>query len=128
MVDIQRTSGPANQLRGREPKPKYRLAAKGRNVLGMAAIWGPWQNPRTGQWEDTFAIITTDPNGKMSEIHNRQAIILEPREYAEWLAESERPPLHLLRILPDEDSLIDPLTAAPTEKPESPQQELFGDN
>jgi putative SOS response-associated peptidase YedK len=64
----------------------------------------------------------------MSEIHNRQAIILEPREYAEWLAESERPPLHLLRILPDEDSLIDPLTAAPTEKPESPQQELFGDN
>jgi putative SOS response-associated peptidase YedK len=25
-------------------------------------------------------------------IHDRQAIILEPREYAEWLNESERPP------------------------------------
>jgi putative SOS response-associated peptidase YedK len=117
MVDIQRTSGPANQLRGREPKPKYRLAAKGRNVLGMAAIWGPWQNPRTGQWEDTFAIITTDPNGKMSEIHNRQPVILEPREYVDWLEESKRPPVHLLRILPGED-----LTIAEVEAPKKPDK------
>src|ERR1700744_3693181 len=83
-----------------EPRPKYRLTAKGRTVLGMAGIWGPWQNPKTGLWEDTFAIITTDPNGKMSEIHNRQPVILEPKEYAERLEDSERPPVHLLRILP----------------------------
>jgi putative SOS response-associated peptidase YedK len=62
----------------------------------------------------------------MIEIHNRQAIIFEPREYAEWLNESERPPLHLLRILPDEDLVIDPLSPKPkAEKPESPQQGLF---
>jgi hypothetical protein len=72
----------------------------------MAGIWGPWQNPKTGQWEDTFAIITTDPNTKMAEIHNRQPVILEPREYAEWLEESERPPVHLLRVLPDEDMTV----------------------
>jgi putative SOS response-associated peptidase YedK len=48
----------------------------------MAGLWGPWKNPKTGQSEDTFAIITDDPNSKMSEIHDRQAIILEPREYA----------------------------------------------
>ena len=103
-----------------EPRPKYRLTAKGGNVLGMAGIWGPWQNPKTGQWEDTFAIITTDPNRKMSEIHNRQPVILEPREYAEWLNESQRPPLHLLRILTDEDLVIDPMPKAG--KPEPPAQ------
>src|SRR5271154_249651 len=105
---------------GDEPRPKYRLSVKGRHVLGMAGLWSPWMNPKTGKWEDTFAIITSDPNAKMSEIHNRQAIILEPREYAEWLNESERPPLHLLRILPDEDLVIDPLSAPPTKAPEPP--------
>jgi putative SOS response-associated peptidase YedK len=54
----------------------------------------------------------------MSKIHDRHAVILEPREYAEWLKESERPPLHLLRILPDEDLVIDPLgTQSKTETP-----------
>ena len=103
-----------------EPRPKYRLTAKGRNVLGMAGIWGPWQNPKTGQWEDTFAIITTDPNTKMSEIHNRQPVILEPREYQEWLQESERPPVRLLRILPDEDLTVDAVTKVEPAKLDEP--------
>jgi putative SOS response-associated peptidase YedK len=111
---------------GNEPRPKYRLSVKGRHILGMAGLWSTWKNPKTDKWEDTFAIITNDPNTKMSEIHNRQAIILEPREYAEWLNESERPPLHVLRILPDEDLVIDPLGTNPkAEKPEPPQQGLF---
>ena len=108
------------------PRPKYRLSIKGRHVFGMAGLWAPWKNPKTNQWEDTFAIITSDPNGKMSEIHDRQAVILEPREYAEWLAESERPPLHLLRILPEEDLVIDPLETPAKPKPSgSPMPGLF---
>jgi putative SOS response-associated peptidase YedK len=91
----------------------------------MAGLWAPWKNPKTDKWEDTFAIITSDPNTKMAEIHNRQAIILEPREYAEWLNENERPPLHLLRILPDEDLVIDPINPTPTKAPEPPQRGLF---
>ena len=45
----------------------------------------------------------------MSEIHDRLAVILDPRDYAEWLNESERPPLHLLRILQADDLVIDPV-------------------
>jgi putative SOS response-associated peptidase YedK len=107
------------------PKPKYRLSVKGHHVLGMAGLWGPWKNPKMGQWEDTFAIITGEPNSKMSEIHDRQAIILEPREYAEWLNESERPPLHLLRILSDEDLVIDAVALPLEDKPEPPMPGLF---
>jgi putative SOS response-associated peptidase YedK len=111
---------------GNEPRPKYRLSVKGRHVLGMAGLWAPWKNPKTDKWEDTFAIITSDPHAKMSEIHDRQAVILEPREYAEWLNESERPPLHLLRILPDEDLVIDPLGTKPkTETAQPPIRGLF---
>jgi putative SOS response-associated peptidase YedK len=46
---------------GTGPRPKYRLSVKGRHILGMAGIWGPWKNPKTDKWEDTFAIITSDP-------------------------------------------------------------------
>jgi hypothetical protein len=75
--------------------------------------------------EDTLAIITTDPDAKMTAIHNRQQVVLEPREYEEWLEENERPPLHLLRILPDEHLVIDPLNAAPMGKPKLLQPRLF---
>jgi putative SOS response-associated peptidase YedK len=109
-----------------EPRPKYRLSIKGRHVLGMAGLWSPWINPKTGKWEDTFAIITTDPNAKMAEVHNRQAVILEPREYAEWLEESERPPIHLLRVFPEEYFVIDPLDVAKINPaPEPPEPGLF---
>jgi putative SOS response-associated peptidase YedK len=110
------------QKTGAGPRPKYRLSVKGRQVLGMAGLWGPWKNPATGEWEDTFVIITSDPNAKVSEIHDRQAVILEPREYAEWLEESERPPLHLLRTLPEEEMVIDPVLAVPKVEAQEPAQ------
>ena len=47
----------------------------------------------------------------MAEIHNRQAAILEPRDYAEWFAPAARPPLHLLRIVPPEEMNIQLLEA-----------------
>jgi len=33
-------------------------------------------------------------------IHDRMTTFLEPRDYKEYLAPAERPPVHLLRILP----------------------------
>jgi len=82
-------------------KPKYEFAVPGREPFGMAGVWSAWKNPKTEAWEDTFAILTGDANNVMQPIHDRQPIILEPHEYAEYLAPSERPPLHLLRTLPD---------------------------
>jgi putative SOS response-associated peptidase YedK len=67
----------------------------------MAGIWKLWKNPATELWKRTFAILTSDANAVMQSIHNRQPTILEPRDHGEYLADTERPPLHLLRILPD---------------------------
>jgi len=69
----------------------------------MAGVWSPWKNPKTGEWERTFAIVTTAPNKVMLPVKDRQPLILEPREYGEYLAETERPPVHLFRVLPAED-------------------------
>jgi len=84
-------------------KPKYEFAIPGRQPFGMAGLWAPWKNPKTGEWEHTFAIMTGDANSVMQPVHKRQPTILEPRDYREYLAEDNRPPLHLLRILPDDE-------------------------
>jgi putative SOS response-associated peptidase YedK len=69
-----------------------------------------------------YSIIASDVNGKMGEIHDRQPVIPEPWEYGEWLAESERPPVPLLRILGEEEMVVDPLVVEGKEKVAEPGQ------
>jgi putative SOS response-associated peptidase YedK len=81
-------------------KPKYEFVIPGQEPFGMAAVWKVWKNPKTDKWEPTFAILTGEPNELMAPIHDRMTTFVEPRDYDEYLAPSERPPVHLLRILP----------------------------
>jgi putative SOS response-associated peptidase YedK len=83
-------------------KPKYEFGVSGGGPFGMGGLWAPWKCPKTRKWEHTFAIMTGDANAVMQPVHDRQPTILEPRDYAEYLAEGDRPPVHLLRILPDD--------------------------
>jgi putative SOS response-associated peptidase YedK len=83
-------------------KPKYEFTIPGQQPFGMAAVWKLWKNPKTELWERTFAILTGDPNELMAPIHDRMTTFLEPNDYEEYLAPAERPPVHLLRILPSE--------------------------
>jgi putative SOS response-associated peptidase YedK len=83
-------------------KQKYEVTLSGQEFLGIAGVWSPWQNPKTRQWEKTFSTFTSEPNALIKTIHDRQPVILERRDFAEWLTETERPPIHLLRITPEE--------------------------
>jgi putative SOS response-associated peptidase YedK len=85
-----------------EKKPKCEITVPGQEPFGMAAVWKLWKNPKTEQWERTFAILTGDPNELVAPIHDRMTTFVEPRDYAEYLAPSARLPVHLLRILPQE--------------------------
>jgi putative SOS response-associated peptidase YedK len=87
---------------GQKRKSKYEIAIPGREPFGMAGVWKPWKNPKTDQWERTFAVITGEPNELMQPIHDRLTTILDPRDYDEYLTPVERPPLHLLRVLPSD--------------------------
>ena len=57
------------------------------------------EKPKDRQMGPTFAIITGEPNELMAPIHDRMTTFLEPRDYDEYLAPSERSPIHLLCIL-----------------------------
>lgn len=69
---------------------KYEFDIPGREVFGMAGIWKLWKHPGTGQWESIFAVLTGEPNEVMQPVHNRLTTVLEPRDYAEYLAFSDR--------------------------------------
>lgn len=84
-------------------KPKYEISIPGQQPFGMAGLWQLWKNPKTNQWERTFAVITGEPNELVRPIHDRMTTFLEWRDYAAYLEPAERPPLHLLRILPSEE-------------------------
>jgi putative SOS response-associated peptidase YedK len=84
-------------------KPKFELTVRDRKPFGMAGLWAPWKNPKTSQWEDTFAIVTVEANETMMPVHDRQPAILAPRDYQEYLENAERPPIHLLRVFPDDE-------------------------
>ena len=91
--------------RGRK-KPKYEVVIPGREPFGIAGVWKLWKNLKTDQWERTFAVITGEPNELIQPIHHRQTTILDPHDYGQYLAPAERPPVHLLRILPAEEMRV----------------------
>src|SRR5258705_8144490 len=46
-----------------------------------------WKEPASGEWIRTFAVITTDANELVAEVHDRMAAILAPHDYARWLGD-----------------------------------------
>jgi putative SOS response-associated peptidase YedK len=90
--------------------PKYEISVPGREPFALAGIWSVWKN-KAGDSLPTVSVITSEPNEAMAEVHDRQPVIVEPRDYEEWLSPSDRPPLHLLRITPADEMKIQLLEA-----------------
>lgn len=90
------------EIEREKKKAKYKVVIPGQEPFGIAGVWKPWKNPKTNQWERTFAVVTGEPNELIQPIHHRLTTILDPRDYEEYLTVTERPPVHLLRILPAE--------------------------
>jgi hypothetical protein len=92
-------SSPATPSSGGSAHPKARKRQSTRSPFlagspsGRLAPGKPWKNPKADQGEHTFAILTGEPNELPQPIHDRMTTILEPRDYAEYLAPSDRPPL-----------------------------------
>lgn len=74
----------------------FRFTVKDQPLFGLAGLWDAWKAPDE-TWLQSFTIITTDPNVVCATIHDRMPVILQPKDFDEWLnrEEVERPPVHL---------------------------------
>jgi putative SOS response-associated peptidase YedK len=104
-------------------KPKFEFTILGSKPFGMAVLWAPWKNPKTNQWEETFAIVTVEANETMTPVHDRQRAILAPRDYQEYLENAQRLPIHLLRLFPDDEMMAEEIDQQPIS---NKQANLFG--
>jgi putative SOS response-associated peptidase YedK len=78
-------------IKGQKAKQPYAIAMKDGAPFGIAGIWENWQEPASAEWIRTFAIITTDSNELVADIHDRMPVILAPADYARWLSEESDP-------------------------------------
>lgn len=66
----------------------YHVGLRKQDYFFMAGIWQPWKDVETGEYIETFSIITTAANPLMAQIHNSRkrmpAILTEELAY-EWL-------------------------------------------
>jgi putative SOS response-associated peptidase YedK len=60
-------------------KTALRHRHEGRHAFGIGGLWESWKNPGSGEWVRTSAIITTDANELVANIHDRMPLILAHR-------------------------------------------------
>jgi putative SOS response-associated peptidase YedK len=75
---------------------------EGRHPIRIGGLWENWKDPTSGGWLRTFAIITTEANELVAEIHDRMPLIPAPSDYDRWLSDE-----------PDPRDLMRPFTAEP---------------
>jgi putative SOS response-associated peptidase YedK len=66
-------------------KQPYAIAMRDGYRFGIGGLWENWNHPTSGEWIRTFAIITTDANELVAEIHDRMPLILAAVDYVRWL-------------------------------------------
>lgn len=68
--------------------------------LAMAAVWQDWTDPK-GEMLRTCAIVTTQANSTIRQIHHRMPVILERADWPLWLGEAGHGAATLLRAAPE---------------------------
>jgi putative SOS response-associated peptidase YedK len=66
---------------GRQP---VRIVMADREPFAFAGLWDRWKRA-DGTELRTFSIITTDANQLLSPVHNRMPVILDERDWDQWL-------------------------------------------
>ena len=67
---------------GRSKQPYY-IQMKDESSFAFAGVWDSWRN--RDLTIVSCAIITTEPNELVAELHDRMPVILQPDEYDVWL-------------------------------------------
>ncbi|WP_201345773.1 SOS response-associated peptidase [Thiohalobacter sp. COW1] len=72
---------------GEKRKPQYYFRRRDGEPFFMAGLWGRWEPPEEegGEAFDSCAIITTEANAAIGEVHPRMPVILPPDAWAQWL-------------------------------------------
>jgi putative SOS response-associated peptidase YedK len=104
-------------IKGAEGQAAVRDRDEGRLAIRSRRYRENWKDPVSGEWIRTFAIITTDSNELVADIHDRMPVILAPGDFARWLGE-QPDPRELMQPFPAEPMRMWPISTR-VNKPEN---------
>ncbi len=68
---------------GGRKQPVY-IHLKDGEPFAIAGLWEHWEG-QDGQVIESCTLLTTEPNDLLAPIHNRMPVILDPKDYEQWL-------------------------------------------
>jgi putative SOS response-associated peptidase YedK len=113
-----------------EGKQPYYFTRRDGQPITFAGLWALWRDKQAGETVKSCAMIITDANDFVAEVHDRMPVILEPDQFEPWLTAGAGVELlkpaadHTLQRWPvskrvnssradaDDATLIDPLTGS----------------
>jgi putative SOS response-associated peptidase YedK len=67
-------------------QPWYFTARDGSPLLTVAGLWDEWKNRETGERIKSCAMIITEPNDFVAEVHDRMPVLLQAAQFDHWLS------------------------------------------
>lgn len=87
------------------PKQPYHIHRPDNKPFAFAGLWERWDKGESPV--ESCTIITTEANGLMKAIHDRMPVILDAKDYRQWLAPAMQEPGVVLPMLrPAADDLL----------------------
>ena len=84
---------------GRSKQP-YAIRRQGGGTLAFAGLWAVWRDPASpGRVLQSAAIVTTDANRALAQVHPRMPVVLDEAAVAVWLDPEVEDPDLLLGLL-----------------------------
>jgi putative SOS response-associated peptidase YedK len=84
-------------------QPYYFTRADGQ-VMTIAALWDEWTDKATGEKLKSCAMVITEPNKFVAEVHDRMPVILEAKDFEQWERGSVDEAVALMK--PADESLL----------------------
>jgi len=84
-----------------EGKQPYYFTRRDGQVITFAAIQDAWNDPRSGERIRSCAMIITEPNKFVAEMHDRMPVILEAKDFEQWEAGDLKDAAALMKPAPE---------------------------
>jgi putative SOS response-associated peptidase YedK len=81
------------------PKQPYLFFPREREMFAFAGLWEEWLDKDSGELVETCTIITTSANETMAPFHDRMPVILENKDFAQWLDGNDQDTVSLQELL-----------------------------
>lgn len=86
------------QQENKKQKQPYYFRLNDGQPFAFAGLWEQWEDA-SGEVINSCTLLTTDANELMRPVHNRMPVILNPKDYEQWLDPEVKEPERLQPLL-----------------------------